>query len=451
MKCFLFIDNFRGFINTYIPIADVNFLVGENSTGKTSVLGLVRMISSPDFLYSSEFSDSLVRFGHFSDMVSVHAEDQSYFRIGFAWEEEEADEASTKKRALVTTGWLATYASHEGMPYIRKFTFCKGGPRISLLLPNHKDSSVYFKLDESSPPNDVKAIRESVFPEWINDHSGGVAKSHYQKLRAPFHGRAPLLYVLSLVFHQHLEGQTKKKNGASFLHYASPMSSPSELTWVAPIRTKPRRTYDELALDFSPEGTHTPYLIRRLLRSRTAATTKFRNLLNSIGESSGLFQSIKTKNFGKGATAPFELDVILDGKPLNLCTVGYGVSQSLPVLVEILARPPNTWFAIQQPEVHLHPRAQASLGDVLFQTAVADQKRFLVETHSDFTIDRFRMNLREPRDIELSSQILFFERKEKHNTVTPLEIGERGELPAEQPDTYRDFFLREEMRVLEID
>ena len=116
-----------------------------------------------------------------------------------------------------------------------------------------------------------------------------------------------------------------------------------------------------------------------------------------------------------------------------------------------MARPPNTWFAIQQPEVHLHPRAQASLGDVLFQTAVADQKRFLVETHSDFTIDRFRMNLREPRDIELSSQILFFERKEKHNTVTPLEIGERGELPAEQPDTYRDFFLREEMRVLEID
>ena len=449
MKCYLFIDNFRGFRNTYIPIADVNFLVGENSTGKTSVLELVRMISSPGFLYSSEFSDSLVRFGHFSDMVSVHAEDQSYFRIGFCWEEE--NEESTKKSALVTTGWLATYARHEGMPYIRKFTFCKGGPKISLLLPKRKESSFYFKVDESSLPNDVKAIRESTFPEWINEHSEGAGKSRYQKLPTPFPGRVPLLYAVTLVLRQHLEGSTKKKNGASFFHYASPMSSPRELTWVAPIRTKPRRTYDELALDFSPEGTHTPYLIRRLLRSRTAATTRFGNLLNSIGQSSGLFQSIKTKNFGKGATAPFELDVILDGKPLNLCTVGYGVSQSLPVLVEILARPPDTWFAIQQPEVHLHPRAQASLGDVLFQAAVADQKRFLVETHSDFTIDRFRMNLREPRDIELSSQILFFERKEKHNTVTPLVIGKRGELPAEQPDAYRDFFLREEMRVLEID
>jgi len=31
----LYVDNFRGFRDTYVPIADVNFLVGENSSGKT--------------------------------------------------------------------------------------------------------------------------------------------------------------------------------------------------------------------------------------------------------------------------------------------------------------------------------------------------------------------------------------------------------------------------------
>jgi len=190
------------------------------------------------------------------------------------------------------------------------------------------------------------------------------------------------------------------------------------LTWVAPIRTKPRRTYDELALAFSPEGEHTPYL--------------------------------QIKSLGRGATARFELDIVIDDKALNVLNVGYGVSQSLPVMVEILARGSGAWFAIQQPEIHLHPRAQAALGDVFFEMAALERKHFLIETHSDFTIDRFRMNYKNGRADKPDSQILFFERREKKNIVTSLPIGKLGELPAEQPSTYREFFVREQMNLLGI-
>jgi predicted ATPase len=172
--------------------------------------------------------------------------------------------------------------------------------------------------------------------------------------------------------------------------------------------------------------------------------------MDKLGKASGLFQSIKIKNFGKGVTAPFEVDVILDGKALNLSTVGYGVSQSLPVFAEILASEYAAWFAIQQPEVHLHPRAQAALGDLFFESAANDRKCFLIETHSDFTIDRFRMNYAQNIDHKPDSQILFFERKDKHNTVTALRIGETGELPTDQPESYREFFIREEMQLLGI-
>jgi predicted ATPase len=165
---------------------------------------------------------------------------------------------------------------------------------------------------------------------------------------------------------------------------------------------------------------------------------------------SGLFQDVRIKNYGRGATAPFEVDIVLDGKALNLSTVGYGVSQSLPVLVELLARGRGTWFAIQQPEVHLHPRAQAALGDVFFEMAAREDKVFLVETHSDFTIDRFRMNYRSARSDKPDSQVLFFERRDKHNVVTPLAIDKSGDLPTDQPQGYRDFFVKEEMRLLGI-
>ena len=47
MRKFIYADNFRGFSNTYIPLVDVNFLVGENSTGKMSALDLLRVFSNP--------------------------------------------------------------------------------------------------------------------------------------------------------------------------------------------------------------------------------------------------------------------------------------------------------------------------------------------------------------------------------------------------------------------
>jgi len=258
----------------------------------------------------------------------------------------------------------------------------------------------------------------------------------------------PIFVALSFILHG--TKQSKKKN--ELILYPPDIDFIPDLTWLAPIRTKTKRTYDQLTQElFSPEGAHTPYLIRRMLRSHSKSTAiRFRDFIEKVGKASGLFQKVQIRNFGRGATVPFELDIVLDDKALNVSNVGYGVSQALPVLVEVLARPHGTWFAIQQPEVHLHPRAQAALGDVFFELAAEDHKLFLVETHSDFTIDRFRMNYRSDRLNKPDGQILFFERRDKHNIVTPLSIEKTGELPEDQPDSYRQFFVREQMNVLGI-
>jgi predicted ATPase len=189
-----------------------------------------------------------------------------------------------------------------------------------------------------------------------------------------------------------------------------------------------------------------------MLGSATEAA-KFRKFIDKIGNASGLFEKIDIRYFGQENSGPFEVDAYLDGAALGLNWVGYGVSQSLPILVEILFRDRGSWFSIQQPEVHLHPRAQASLGDAFFEMAMIDRKTFLIETHSDFMIDRFRMNYRKKRSAKDRSkipvsQVLFFERREKRNTVTPIPISNHGELSADQPDSYRDFFIREEMRLI---
>jgi predicted ATPase len=441
MNHYLFIDNFRGFSNARIPITQVNFLVGENSTGKTSVLGLLKLFAGPQFLFRQEFGDEEVSFGHFSDMVSAHSADQTFFRVGLVWEERKREKA-----AGIPVGWLCTFREEEGLPRLSRFTFCRATEKISLQFAGN---DVHYKTETFESPQSVDDLLSKLLPTWIREHCKDSSGYEKLSLTSGLPRKIPIMLAISLIggIRESISKQRKPANEIKLVLSPPEMEFPPQITWIAPIRTKPRRTYDELTLTFSPEGGHTPYLIRRILQTRSQAN-KFRTFIEKVGQASGLFQDIKIKKFGSGTTAPFEVDVVLDGKALNLSTVGYGVSQSLPVLVELLARSHGAWFAIQQPEVHLHPRAQAALGDVFFEMAATEHKFFLIETHSDFTIDRFRMSYRGQRSDKPDSQILFFERRDKHNVVTPITIGKSGELPSDQPESYRHFFVKEELRLL---
>src|SRR5262249_19624372 len=79
---YLFIDEFRGFKKACIPIAEVTFMVGENSTGKTSVLTLLKLLSSQKFWNTQEFDADEAGFIHFSDIVGETKKTRRTFRVG---------------------------------------------------------------------------------------------------------------------------------------------------------------------------------------------------------------------------------------------------------------------------------------------------------------------------------------------------------------------------------
>lgn len=75
--------------------------------------------------------------------------------------------------------------------------------------------------------------------------------------------------------------------------------------------------------------------------------------------------------------------------------VGIGISQVLPVLVEAYGNE-GRLVAIEQPEIHLHPRLQAELGDVFIESALGERKNtFLLETHSEHLMLRVLRRIRE--------------------------------------------------------
>ena len=216
----------------------------------------------------------------------------------------------------------------------------------------------------------------------------------------------------------------------------------------APIRTRPQTTYEPLKEIPRPEGSHVPMILARTSLADPRAWSRLRRSLDDFGRSSGLFSDVGIRRLGRKASDPFQVRVKISGPAFNLAHVGYGVSQVLPIIVDSLREKEGTTFLIQQPEVHLHPRAQAELASFLAVLAKQQNKRFLIETHSDHIVDRIRMDVRDQDDLTQDDvSILYFEREDGGVQVHSLELDPFGNI-LEQPGGYRRFFLEEERQLL---
>ena len=102
----------------------------------------------------------------------------------------------------------------------------------------------------------------------------------------------------------------------------------------------------------------------------------------------------------------------------------------------------------------MHPKAQAAFGDFIFKSGIAENKSFIIETHSDFTIDRFRLKVHNHNKTKsrkrLSSQVVFFNRTSSGNELSTVSINDDGSYSDNQPKGFRDFFLKEELELLKM-
>jgi predicted ATPase len=94
---------------------------------------------------------------------------------------------------------------------------------------------------------------------------------------------------------------------------------------------------------------------------------------------------------------------------VNLADVGFGVSQTLPVLVALRASRRGQMVYLEQPEIHLHPRAQTALADVIAEAAKTGS-RIVVETHSNLLLLGLQTAVREGRLSPESVKLHWFKR-----------------------------------------
>ncbi len=223
----------------------------------------------------------------------------------------------------------------------------------------------------------------------------------------------------------------------------------------APVRSKPHRTYDPARPTRDPEGDYIPMYLASVYFQDEKQWITLKNALERFGRESGLFDEISVKPLGKKESEPFQVQVRKSGRKVkgprrNLIDVGYGVSQVLPVITELLRSDAPSMFLLQQPEVHLHPSAQAALGSLFCQVA-GPHCQLVVETHSDHLLDRVRMDVRDgttklkPEDVS----ILFFEPGDLDVRIHSLRLDQEGNV-LDAPPSYRQFFMEETRRSLRL-
>jgi predicted ATPase len=147
----------------------------------------------------------------------------------------------------------------------------------------------------------------------------------------------------------------------------------------------------------------------------------------------GILESVSTEEAGK---LGYKLTVRTSGLDLDLdlTTVGVGASQVLPILVMALLASPGTLLIFEQPEIHLHPKVQSLLGD-FFLSMGRLGKQCLIETHSEYLVNRLRLRIAEAKDDEILKLVkIYFTERERgasqFREVKPNEYGAILEWPA---------------------
>jgi predicted ATPase len=422
-----YLDNFRGFQDTCVGLKDVNFLVGENSSGKTSLINALTIMSYYRFWTDAVITDE-IEFKTFSDLHSVNAT-RDYFTLGSI-----NDGNTIHLYSFANDDGLAT--GFREIIYTADHELCIIAKKPAKLLSHFCNSFIANANDKLLSELLDYADTVDKKNEW-----GFTSSEHYPDTSIPFHAIKTLLRL-----------GKETSFFADFFKKADVDIFPAGTsTFLAPIRAKPQAIYSGGKKSFSAEGSHIPFMIKELLFDEKFSPAYVQKMLGDYGKDSGLFDSLDVKRFGNDKTDPFELLIKKDENTYKVSLVGYGVSQILPIIMEML-QPKSGLFSIQQPEVHLHPKAQSAFGEFLYKAALHEKETlFVVETHSDYIIDRFRYQMKESEN-NASAQILFFKNDGEHNNITPIKIQNNGKYNTESEafEDFRSFFIDESFRVMEI-
>ncbi len=419
-----------------VRIAPLTMLVGENSTGKSSFMALLHTAHQVFHgKFVPDFNAEPFKLGAYDQIAHcvMGQNPAESFHLSLTAEVSLPTEMALVETKTTDAVFEARFVAKEGQPALQQFRFDVCEFHLAIELKASSESEDEIRID---------------FPAWQGTRPiASTAKSRILEGFFPW-------WMMPFAVEQAYGGIVLEANADQFAVEASRFS------WIAkealsqlgtsvypfaPVRTKPLRTYDPGTGMAQEEGAHVPTRLAQMQSVGSSEASSLQRQINEFGKGAGLFQTLEVKTLGASQADPFQIHARVGDTYANLIDVGYGVSQVLPIIVDLLeGGNESRLYLLQQPEVHLHPRAQAQLGSFLGETASRPPNCVVVETHSDFLVDRVRMAIGD-KTSRLTSEdvsLLYFDHTGSEVQIHEIALDSFGDI-VDPPASYRAFFMSE--------
>ena len=409
--------NFRAFKDTgWVKFPALTVLIGPNNSGKTSVIAPLLMLSQT--AASPDTSTPLVTRGQLSDagMLKDFVHDHDLTKNLFFGLRYHIHSEVPKK-----VDKIGSYP-----PGAAEITFGQGRQKEDILLKKFELFDVLNRpfLRQNLAGRGLYKLTSDAITRLKVEERNAIANNH------------PINFLFSPVGALSRRRRTSEKAPSSdysrdFSMYLNAISAVFEelmgifrtLSYIGPLRDRPKRYYEkssELPWAVGSHGEDMANLVRRKMPelsiglNRWVKKFEFGEQLIVKDVSEELFYLAFADAGGKRVT--------------NIADTGFGASQILPLIVQALAARKDTLTIAEQPEIHLNPRLQYLIADLLVEMASND-RRVIVETHSEHLLLRLRslvaMNKIAPEKVA----IYFVERIDGVSSIRRIPLTANGGIP----------------------
>lgn len=408
------LTNFRAFKDQAFRLKKLNLFVGKNNSGKSSILSALNLLAQTmkeDDLDGTPLILNGVydKLGTFIDVVNGNNPRR---KIGI---EIDYDGYSVKTEFKYRT-------QRRQIELTQFYLFEKG---VSVY---H-----YAQRKDAYEVNIFNTPIEKLLPE-------------QQKRRPIFRNFWPIRFSQTIRNPQHgsdklLQEKISKAERALFFgrHYLEEYFT--NFDTLSPFRDKPQRTYlhsGETSKQIGISGSNTAIMLSADVAKRGSQRKSLVDGISNWFHYTGIAKGLSVESL---TPRHFEICLISnDGTRHNICDVGFGCSQVLPVLtagLNLFHERSNTGrrvLIVQEPEIHLHPNAQAAMGS-FFVNLASQGGQLFIETHSDNLLLRVARHVA-LGDIDPADVAIFYVSDEGEQRVLEIGMTETGSFKPEFPEGF---------------
>jgi predicted ATPase len=406
-------SNYKSFKKLDVPLAPITLFVGPNNSGKSSIISLIRLLSqtadSNDPNVRLLLNGALGDFGTYKDLIHEN-ETRRHLEITLTIDRNEklsmppgADDKN------ISFNLQYKYRSSLKEIILKKLE-CTGNGKHHLTAEFNEESERFLvkkigNLDiaPSSPASklfrgfDVRNYLPRFYPGAVASMNESVSKAIFEAIR------------------------TSSRNA----YVANDLLQSME--YVGAMRIPPSRTYLYTGERRQKVGANGEHAITMLAMDSMRKGSKSKGIRSGVVRwlnLAGIASDIKIVPL---SDRYFEVHVQhpITKEYENFADVGYGNSQVIPILVAGLNTQSGYPFIAEEPEIHLHPKAQAELGDFFLELSNRGVQS-IIETHSEHMILRLQTHIAAGRLKAEDLSIYYINPTPHGKEIIKLSLDERG-------------------------